>query len=78
MNKQTDKKHFSLDANAPLTAQQQSEIAALNALPDESIDFSDIAPLSEKFWQTCRKVYKHRFVVDNINLPNKEESHNRG
>lgn len=61
MNKQTDKKHFSLDANVPLTVQQQAEIAALNAMPDEAIDFSDIAPLTEAFWQKCRKVYKHRY-----------------
>ena len=61
MNKQTDKKHFSLDIHAPLTAQQQAEIAGLNAMPDEAIDFSDIAPLTEAFWQKCRKVYKHRY-----------------
>ncbi|MFI3220867.1 MAG: hypothetical protein QX189_17395 [Methylococcales bacterium] len=61
MNKLSDKKHFSLDTNASITEQQQAEIAALNAMLDEAIDFSDIAPLSEKFWQTCRKVYKHRY-----------------
>jgi hypothetical protein len=60
MNKLSDEKHFLLDTNAPLTEQQQAEIAALNAMPDDAIDFSDIAPLSEKFWQTCRKVYKQR------------------
>jgi hypothetical protein len=53
MNKLSDKKHFSLDTNAPLTEQQQAEIAALNAMPDETIDYSDSPPLTEEFWQNA-------------------------
>lgn len=53
MNNSVDKKHFSLDTHAPLTAEQQAEIAALNAMPDEAIDFSDIAPLPDAFWQNA-------------------------
>lgn len=53
MNNPTDKKHFSLNLNAALTEQQQAEIAALNALPDESIDYSDSPPLTEEFWQNA-------------------------
>jgi uncharacterized protein (DUF4415 family) len=36
--------------NRPLTAAQRRELAALAALPDESIDLSDIPELDEKFW----------------------------
>jgi uncharacterized protein (DUF4415 family) len=53
MNNPSDKKHFSLNPNVALTEQQQAEIAALNALPDESIDYSDIPPLTEEFWQNA-------------------------
>ena len=30
-----------------------AEITALNAMPDEAIDFSDSLPLSEEFWQNA-------------------------
>ena len=53
MNKPLDELHFSLNPAAALTEQQQAEIAALNAMPDEVIDYSDIPPLSEGFWQNA-------------------------
>lgn len=53
MNKLSDKKHFSLNPNVALTEQQQAEIAALNAMPDETIDYSDSPPLTEEFWQNA-------------------------
>lgn len=34
----------------PLTADQLAELDALAALPDETIDTSDISPLTEAFW----------------------------
>lgn len=34
----------------PLTEAQEAELAALDALPDDEIDFSDIPPLTEEFW----------------------------
>jgi uncharacterized protein (DUF4415 family) len=34
----------------PLTAAQHREIAKLAAMPDDTIDFSDIPPADEKFW----------------------------
>ncbi|HEY4087580.1 MAG TPA: BrnA antitoxin family protein [Bryobacteraceae bacterium] len=34
----------------PLTAEQRREIEILASLPDETIDFSDIPELDEKFW----------------------------
>lgn len=55
MNKPSDKTHFALDTNAPLSAQQKAEIAALNAMPDETIDYSDIPPLNETFWQNAKR-----------------------
>ena len=34
-----------------LTAEQQSRIRKLAELPDETIDYSDIPPLTERFWR---------------------------
>jgi len=53
MNTPSDDPHFSLEQIPPLTEQQQAEIAALKAMPDETIDYSDIPPLSEEFWQNA-------------------------
>jgi uncharacterized protein (DUF4415 family) len=36
-----------------LTAAQRRELAALAALPDDTIDYSDIPPLTEKFWENA-------------------------
>lgn len=36
-----------------LTAAQRRELAALAALPDDKIDYSDIPPLTEKFWENA-------------------------
>jgi uncharacterized protein (DUF4415 family) len=35
----------------PLTEEQKAELAALDNLRDEDIDFSDIPPLTEEFWK---------------------------
>ncbi len=48
MNNPLDEKHFSLNTNALLTEQQQSDIAALKTLSDADIDYSDIPPLTEE------------------------------
>ncbi|NOS88812.1 MAG: cytoplasmic protein [Methylococcaceae bacterium] len=53
MNKPLDDQYFSLNVAATLTVQQQAEIAALKAMPDEAIDYSDIPPLTEEFWQNA-------------------------
>ncbi len=71
MNNPADKKHFSLDTNAPLTAQQQAEIATLNALSDNEIDFSDIPPLPDEFWQNAvsNPFYKPtQTVITNVSV----------
>jgi hypothetical protein len=35
----------------PLTAKQRREVAALAAIPDDKIDYSDIPPLKDRFWK---------------------------
>jgi len=41
-------------ANPPaLTAAQKAELKALAEMPDSEIDYSDIPPLTEKFWQNA-------------------------
>jgi len=44
---------FEIDLSNPpaLTAAQKAELKALRAKPDSAIDYSDIPPLQEKFWQ---------------------------
>ena len=46
---------YEIDLNnpPPLTQKQQDELKALAAMPDESIDFSDIAPLDDAFWKNA-------------------------
>lgn len=36
-----------------LTPKQKRELARLAAMPDSEIDFSDIPPLTEKFWRNA-------------------------
>lgn len=53
MQQQTDLVKYEFDlANPPaLTEKQQVELAALAALPDEAIDYSDLPAMSEQDWQ---------------------------
>jgi uncharacterized protein (DUF4415 family) len=37
----------------PLTDKQKAELEALQAMPDEEIDYSDIPPLSDEFWKNA-------------------------
>lgn len=39
----------------PLTAEQKTELAALDAMPDSAIDYSDAPELSEAFWVAAGK-----------------------
>ena len=43
-----------------LTAAQRREVAALAAQPDDKIDYSDIPPLTERFWESavCNPFYR--------------------
>jgi uncharacterized protein (DUF4415 family) len=36
-----------------LTEKQKRELEALAAMPDSTIDYSDIPPLTEKFWKNA-------------------------
>jgi uncharacterized protein (DUF4415 family) len=46
---------YEMDLNnpPPLTRKQQDELKALAATPDDSINFSDIAPLDDAFWKNA-------------------------
>jgi len=37
----------------PLTDRQKAELAALATRPDELIDYSDIPPLGDEFWESA-------------------------
>lgn len=39
----------------PLTEAQKAELAELAARPDGDIDYSDIPPLPESFWQHAER-----------------------
>lgn len=47
------RQEFDLATPTPLTDQQKAELAALEAMPDSEIDYSDIPPLDESFWQNA-------------------------
>jgi uncharacterized protein (DUF4415 family) len=48
---------FQLDPASlpPLTRQQKAKLASLAAMPDEQIDTSDIAPLTEALWKSATR-----------------------
>ncbi len=55
--KDADTVRFAVDpANLPpLTDAQRAELAALEAKPDSEIDYSDIPPAAESFWQDAER-----------------------
>lgn len=58
MKKKDDKTvQFQLDPAAlpPLTDAQRAELDALKSAPDDAIDYSDIPPLTEKFWENAEQ-----------------------
>jgi uncharacterized protein (DUF4415 family) len=52
----------------PLTAQQRKKIAAIAAMPDGGIDFSDIPRLSESFWKRAVKNPFYRPVKKQVTV----------
>jgi uncharacterized protein (DUF4415 family) len=42
---------FDLNNPPPLTEKEKSELKALAEMPESEIDYSDIPPLTEKFWR---------------------------
>jgi uncharacterized protein (DUF4415 family) len=51
-----------------LTAAQRRELAALAALPDDTIDYSDIPPLTERFWENAVRNPFYRPVKQQITV----------
>lgn len=52
----------------PLTEKLRAEIAALEEMPDEKIDFSDIPPLTEEFWRNAKRNPYFRPVKQQLTL----------
>ena len=52
----------------PLTDAQREELARLAKMKDEDIDFSDIPPLTEKFWQNAVRGRFYRPVKQQLTL----------
>ncbi|MDR0578027.1 MAG: BrnA antitoxin family protein [Candidatus Accumulibacter sp.] len=44
---------YTLDSLPPLTDEQRANLRALAARPDSEIDYGDIPPLTEAFWQNA-------------------------
>lgn len=61
---------YSFDPDNPpsLTEAQKAELEALAAMPDREIDFSDIPPLTEKFWQNAKRNPYFRPVKQQLTL----------
>jgi len=53
---------------APLTAQQQAELASLEAMPDEEIDYSDIAATTPEQWRDAKRAVFYRPVKQQLTL----------
>ena len=53
MSKKIVKHTVNLSNLTPLTAKQKAELKAAAALPDSTIDYSDIPPLSDTFWKNA-------------------------
>lgn len=53
MSKKIVKHTVNLSNLPSLTAKQKAEIKAAAAMPDSTIDYSDIPPLSDEFWQNA-------------------------
>ncbi len=53
MNRKSVKHQIDLAKLPALTKRQKSEIAALKAMPDGAIDYSDLPPLTDAFWQNA-------------------------
>jgi uncharacterized protein (DUF4415 family) len=51
MSKKIVRHTVDLSNLSPLTAVQKAEVKTAVALPDTAIDYSDIPPLSDEFWQ---------------------------
>ena len=48
------KKSAGNTTSSQLTAAQRRKLAALAAQPDDKIQYSNIPPMTDKFWEKCR------------------------
>jgi len=53
MSKKIVRKSIDLSAPPPLTQAQKAEIYSLVLKPESEIDYSDIPPLTEAFWENA-------------------------
>jgi len=52
----------------PLTESQKSEIAALALRPESEIDYSDIPPLTEEFWEKAERGRFYRPIKESTTV----------
>ena len=55
MSKKTVRHKTNLGNMSKLTKQQKAELEILSKMPDTAIDYSDIPPLSDEFWQKAMR-----------------------
>jgi uncharacterized protein (DUF4415 family) len=55
MSKKTVRHKANLRNLPKLTKQQRAELEALAKMPDAAIDYSDIPPLSDEFWEKAMR-----------------------
>ena len=53
----------------PLTGAQEAELKALVAMPDSQIDHSDIAPLTNDFWQNATQNLLYKPLKQAMSAP---------
>lgn len=60
MSRKTVRHDIDLANLPPLTAGQEAELEALTARPDSAVDYGDIPPLNDAFWQNAVRnpIYK--------------------
>lgn len=69
MNRQTKTVKYSFDTDNPpeLTTEQSAELKALAAMPNETIDSSDIPQMADELWQYAAPVFTKPKNEDDYN-----------
>jgi len=60
MTRKIVRKSIDLGAPPPLTQAQKAEMDALALRPESAIDYSDIPPLTEAFWENAVRGQAHK------------------
>jgi uncharacterized protein (DUF4415 family) len=68
MSRKLVKVAVDLAALPPLTAEQEAELAALAAMPDDAIDTSDIPATTEAFWRNAERGRFYRPVKESTTV----------